>query len=436
MIKQLRKRFILVMMLSLVIVFALLIAAINIVYSYNERKSIDARLEMIYNNGGSFPDGKQMRDGAQAEGEPRPKDSLDAGEPSNAAAPGEDEHSGTLGSAITPDTRFETSFFFVSVNADGSIADINHNYTASVTEDQIRQYATQILSGDDEYGAIGTFRYRVYGNPDGTYSIVAINCYQQIRQGRLLLLGSLSVGAAAVLLVYILVLLMSRRVTRPVEESVRKQRQFITNAGHELKTPITIISANLDVLQMQNTENKWLDSIRNQTRRLSALVKNLLELAKLQESGDSEIRADFNLSETVDEVTQSFQVYSETTGQTLDASIQSGIQMKGVREDFYKLVSILLDNAFKYSNNAAPIRLRLAKQRKITLSVYNTCDNISPKEVSHLFERFYRADESRSRETGGSGIGLSMAQAITEKYKGKISAVSEEGKSSTFTAVF
>lgn len=96
MIKQLRKRFILVMMLSLVIVFALLIAAINIVYSYNERKSIDARLEMIYNNGGSFPDGKQMRDGAQAEGEPRPKDSLDAGEPSNAAAPGEDEHSGTL----------------------------------------------------------------------------------------------------------------------------------------------------------------------------------------------------------------------------------------------------------------------------------------------------------------------------------------------------
>lgn len=217
---------------------------------------------------------------------------------------------------------------------------------------------------------------------------------------------------------------------------MRKQRQFITNAGHELKTPITIISANLDVLQMQNTENKWLDSIRNQTRRLSALVKNLLELAKLQESGDSEIRADFNLSETVDEVTQSFQVYSETTGQTLDASIQSGIQMKGVREDFYKLVSILLDNAFKYSNNAAPIRLRLAKQRKITLSVYNTCDNISPKEVSHLFERFYRADESRSRETGGSGIGLSMAQAITEKYKGKISAVSEDGKSITFTAVF
>lgn len=424
------------MMLSLAIVFALLIASINIVYAYNERKSTDTRLEMIYNNGGTFPDGKQKSNSDSTTEDQKPPEENEEGDQSAASDPGEGGHEGSLSSVITPDTRFETSYFYISASADKTITNINHSYTASVTEEQIREYALQILAGDDDYGTIGTFRYRVFSNTDGTYSIVAINCYQQMRQERLLLLGSICVCAAAILLVYILVLLMSRRVTRPMEESVRKQRQFITDAGHELKTPITIISANLDVLQMQNTENKWLDSIRNQTRRLSVLVKNLLELAKLQESESSELLTEFNLSETIDEVAESYKVYSETTGQVLDASIQSDILIKGVREDFYKLVSILLDNAFKYSNNEKPIRLRLTKQRKITLSVFNTCDNIHPEEVSHLFERFYRSDESRSRETGGSGIGLSMAQAITEKYKGKISAVSEDGKSITFTAVF
>jgi signal transduction histidine kinase len=220
-----------------------------------------------------------------------------------------------------------------------------------------------------------------------------------------------------------------------VEESVEKQRQFITDAGHELKTPITIISANTEVLQMQVGENQWVDSIKNQTRRLNHLVKNLLELSKMDETPPGQF-SDFDLSAAIAEAAEAFEVPAEAAGIEFISEIQPDIHMTGSREELYKLATILLDNALKYSDGAGPIRITLSRQRKITLTVYNTCEHVDPAKTGRLFERFYRADESRSRETGGSGIGLSIAKAITERHKGRISASTEDEKSITFTAVF
>lgn len=428
MIKELKKKFILVMMLSLFIVMGLLVAAINIVYLHNSRTLTDGTIEFLYANSGTFPENSTA-----------PSSSAGSERGTDVAPPTGGirikRHFG-FSDHITPDTKFETSFFMVTVDRDGKITKVNHSAVASVTEAEISAYAQSILSSGNAKGMVDYFRYKLFTSTDSSRVIVAVNCYQQMHQERTLLLVSASAGLLFMFAVYILVLLMSRRVTKPVEESVEKQRQFITDAGHELKTPITIIAANTEVLQLQTGENQWLDSIKNQTHRLNQLVKNLLELSKLDEAAPAAEFSDVDLSAIVAEVTESFEVPAQSFGKTYSAEVQQGIHVSGSDEELYKLVSILVDNALKYTNDGGAIRVSLQKQRRITLSVYNTCENIDPEKTSRLFERFYRADESRARETGGSGIGLSIAQAIVARHGGKIYAASPDGKSITFTAVF
>ena len=428
MIRELRKKFILVMMLSLFIVMGILVAGINIVYARNNRSLTDSTIEFLYANSGTFPDSASRSGGTS------PASGTDMAPPEDAASRAKKENG--FGGHITADTKFETSFFMVTVDAGGKITKVNHGAVASVSEDEISQYAQTILSSGDTRGRVDYFRYALYTPADGSRVIVAVNCYQQMRQESTLLLVSSGAGLLCMAAVYVLVLLMSRRVTRPVEESVEKQRQFITDAGHELKTPITIISANAEVLQMQTGENQWVDSIKNQTRRLNHLVKNLLELSKLDESAPAELFTEVDLSALVGEVAESFEVPAQAAGKTFFTEIQPGVTLAGSREELYKLTSILLDNALKYTNDGGTIRVSLQKQRRVALSVYNTCAYMDPEKTGRLFERFYRADESRSRETGGSGIGLSIAQAIVERHGGKISASAPDGKSITFTAVF
>ena len=418
MIKTLRKKFILVMMLSLLIVMALLVGAINIVYAVNIRRQADSTIDVLYENAGSFPEmgpGKEQHMSGEEDG-------------------GRNMKGGGMG--ITPDTKFETSFFIVQLNADKTVSSINHGFIASVTEEDISAYAQSIVSGGRENGMADYFRYKVFTDAEGGSTIVAVSCYQQLRQENTLLLVSIGAGVLCMAAVFALVMLMSRRVTKPVEESVEKQRQFITDAGHELKTPITIISANTEVLQMQVGENRWVDSIKNQTHRLNHLVKNLLELSKLDEAPVLGQFGEFDLSEAVSEAAQAFEVPAQAEGIEFIRNIQPGISMNGSRDELYRLTTLLLDNALKYSDGTGPIRITLARQKKTVLTVYNTCESIDPEKTSRLFERFYRADESRSRDTGGSGIGLSIAQAITDRHRGKISASTADGKSVTFTAVF
>lgn len=429
MIKKLRQKFILVMMLSLLIVMGILVTAINIVYTRNDKNQTEATIEFLYGNAGTFPDSAPAEPASSADA----NSSTDLGEPPAGVTRGKKMYGG---GHITADTKFETSFFMVTVSSDGTVTQLNHGAVASVTEDEISGYASSVLDSGKTDGLVGYFRYKVYDTGDGGRQIVAVNVYQQLRQERTLLLVSIGAGLLCMAAVYILVLLMSRRITKPVEESVEKQRQFITDAGHELKTPITIISANAEVLQMQTGENQWLDSIKNQTRRLNHLVKNLLELSKLDEAAPAEMFADVDLSGVVSEVAESFEVPAVSSGRTYVSDIQPDIHMSGSREELYKLVSILLDNALKYADENGTIKVSLTKQRRTALTVFNTCESVDPEKTQRLFERFYRADESRSRETGGSGIGLSIAQAIVERHGGKITAASADGKSITFTAVF
>lgn len=443
MIRKLRNNFIRLMLLSLLIVMILLIGIINVVYLINFQDQAYETIDFVEEN--------YLR--MRLPGE--------AGGPMGMGGPGAMNGTGQLpeeddwedrddedfedhlfsgfrrdGSALTPDTRYETSFFVVSLDADGSVTEMDHSYIASVSEEDIDAYAKEILASGKEQGRADYFMYKVFDSDDGTSKIVAVSCYQQLRQFRLLLSICILAGFLYMAAVFALVWLMSRRITKPVEESIQKQRQFITDAGHELKTPITIIKANNEVLQMQNGSNQWTQSIENQTRRLSSLVQSLLELSRLNEKDIVDISEEFDLSKTVSEAVESFRVPIESDGKVLETAIEEGIRFKGSKDEMYRLVSLLMDNARKYSTDREPVRVTLNKHHRITLTVSNSCEHIEQEKLDRLFERFYRTDESRSRKTGGNGIGLSVVQAIVERHNGTVTASSSDGTSIQFTAVF
>ena len=431
------------MLLSLLIVMILLIGIINVVYLINFQDQAYETIDFVEEN--------YLR--MRLPGE--------AGGPMGMGGPGAMNGTGQLpeeddwedrddedfedhlfsgfrrdGSALTPDTRYETSFFVVSLDADGSVTEMDHSYITSVSEEDIDAYAKEILASGKEQGRADYFMYKVFDSDDGTSKIVAVSCYQQLRQFRLLLSICILAGFLYMAAVFALVWLMSRRITKPVEESIQKQRQFITDAGHELKTPITIIKANNEVLQMQNGSNQWTQSIENQTRRLSSLVQSLLELSRLNEKDIVDISEEFDLSKTVSEAVESFRVPIESDGKVLETAIEEGIRFKGSKDEMYRLVSLLMDNARKYSTDREPVRVTLNKHHRITLTVSNSCEHIEQEKLDRLFERFYRTDESRSRKTGGNGIGLSVVQAIVERHNGTVTASSSDGTSIQFTAVF
>lgn len=432
MIRSLRKNFIRVMMLALLIVMILLIGIINVAYRMNIYQQTYDTIEFVRENHSRFqrPDDMMVSGNMMDPGSvpPEPDDMDDDGVFLGLQPQG--------GNHVTADTKYETSYFIVELDSSKTISSIDHSYIASVSEDDISEYAEEILASEKEQGRIDYFLYKIYDNDDDTSSIVAVSCYQQFRQARILFSISILAGLLYMAAVFALVWFMSKRITRPVEETYQKQRQFITDAGHELKTPITIIKANTEVLEMQNGKNQWIDSIKNQTSRLTGLVQSLLELSKLNEKDVADISTEFDLSKTILEAAESFRVPIETEGKTLVTNIQEGIRFRGSRDELYRLTTLLLDNALKYSNSRLSIQVDLEKHHHITLSVSNSCDYIDAEKVSKLFERFYRADESRSRKTGGSGIGLSVAQAIVERHNGTITASTDDEQSICFTAVF
>ena len=224
-------------------------------------------------------------------------------------------------------------------------------------------------------------------------------------------------------MVLILMILLSKHIVKPFSENYEKQKRFITDAGHEIKTPITIINADTEVLEMDTGPNEWINDIRVQTERLSHLTKDLIYLAKMEEGDTRTQMIDFPLSEVISETAASFQAIARTDSKQFAINIEPRISFYGDEENIRRLASILLDNALKYSDEKGCIQFNLEKKGKhIQLTAANTTrDKLDKEQLSHLFDRFYRMDASRNSETGGYGIGLSIAQAIVQMHKGKIS---------------
>lgn len=419
MIKSLRKKFILVSMLSMFVVLFLIMTGLNSINYYKMTDKADRLTKMLADNGGEFdttPNGKDSPSSDENKTQPPKK-------PEGGDGPGNE--------GMSPETPFETRYFSVTLDEDGNYVSSNMGNIAAITETLAKKYAKEVSTNTKDTGFKGIYRYRI-SDTDSETMVIFVDCRQEVSAFRTTLITSVTVSALGLLAVFILVLIFSGRVFKPVAESYEKQKQFITDAGHEIKTPLTIIDANTEVTEMEQGETKWTKSTRNQIKRLNDLTQQLITLSKMDEGGGGIQKEKFSISDAVEETLNQFEILAGKADKAFDIKIQPDVDYLGDEKTITQLVGILTDNAIKYSLKNSIIRVSLEKKgKKIYIRFYNEADNVVKGRLDVLFERFYRTDASRNSKTGGSGIGLSVAKAIVTAHKGKITAESEDGKSLT-----
>ncbi len=423
MIRKLQRKFVLVAMLSLLIVLTLLVALINGLNYRNLIKEADDTLEMLSELDGE-PDSDFQDDDDEFE-DPFEDDLDDPAFPDRKIPQG-----------FRGERRFQARYFSVDLSASGNVAAVNTRNIATVDEKSAVAMAYNVSSGSRTRGFKGNYRYAGVPIPDGTRWLF-LNREMELSTFRSFLWTSIGISLGASLLVLLLLILFSSRIIRPISESYEKQKRFITDAGHELKTPITIIRADADVIESDLGENEWLQDIRSQTDRLSSLTNDLIYLSRMEEDGIKIQMTDFSLSDAVTETAQPFQSVALTKNKTFTLSVQPLVTLHGDEKSVRKMVSILLDNAMKYSPENGEIQIRLFQSSKqVHLSVTNTAVSMEKGSHDRLFDRFYRQDSSRNSETGGFGLGLSIARAVVLAHKGQIHAYSADGTTLTVEAVF
>ncbi len=321
---------------------------------------------------------------------------------------------------FTAETPFSTRFFVVQFDDEGNITGANTKSVSSVTQEDALRYAEAVYQTAAERGWQDNYRYKIFDTPQGK-SVVFVDGSMNRAMTQTLLVnsGCVLVGSAAVIM--FLIILLSKRAVHPIAESYEKQRQFVTDANHELKTPLTLILTNLDILEAETGKNEWLDDIRSEGQRMSALVNQLTALSRLDEDRPEIQLISFSLSEMVQDTLSEFLPLAEGRGLVLDAEIQPDLQYIGDEGALRRVVTILLDNAVKYCSQGGRISLSLSLKRYPVITVENSCKDVDNIELHRLFDRFYRADQARTA-SGSFGIGLSLAQAIIEQHHGEISA--------------
>ena len=412
MIKVLQRRFIVTAMTAISVLLILLLGTINIINIVAVGKQVDAKLDMISQNEGN-PDNIPMARGDMPPGEPR-------------------------GMKNDYDTFMSSNFFVVRFDRNGDIVYTDVSRISSVSEQEAKDLAEKVYTQNELSGKIAGFEYMVRDSRMGIGKVAVFldtsgDIYSYIR----VLFLSAAIGMACWLFMLLFVILLSRRAIRPIAENIERQKQFVTNAGHEIKTPVAIIQSNTEAMELYNGENKWSKNIKEQTARLNELMKNLLTLARMDEGSDRRILSDCSLSQLLADGTECFRAVLELRGITLWTGIQPMVSLRADKEHITQLISVLMDNAVKYTNDNGNIFISLEENNKrIKLQFKNTCQQLPPVPPDKLFDRFYRADEARTQKNGGYGIGLSVAQSITETYKGRILAEYENGNTIVFTIRF
>ena len=428
MIGRLRKKFIVAAILAVFLVLLLLIGAINILNYSSMVAEADETLQILSSNNGVFP-GQMFR------AQDLPKDRTPS--QGQQSPPPEKGRNGAF-DARRGDNRelaYQTRYFAAWFDADGNCTRVNTENLASLTEEEAASLAETVYGTGREKGFSGDYRY-CRTLCDGETMLLFLNCQRELGSFRTFLYASIGISLAGILAVFLLLLLFSGRIVRPIAESYEKQKRFITDAGHELKTPLAIIQADADVLESElDEENEWITDIRKQTHRLTELTSELVYLSKMEEENSGIQKQVFSLSELAEETAGSFQALALSQGKRFSSSVAPGLSINGDEKAVAKLVSVLLDNAMKYSPEGGSVELSLARAGKnARLAVKNSTLPMEKGNADRLFERFARGDSSRNSESGGFGLGLAIAKAVTEAHGGKIHAESGDGVSLTVTA--
>jgi two-component system sensor histidine kinase CiaH len=404
MIKKLQRKFIL---LATAAVVLLLVAALGTVNLFNFWRASDEAMEVLDSiaaNGGVLPDTTTDR------GLHRYFD-------------------------VEPEMAFQTRYFSVTLDSDLDVVSVDTDHIAAISESEAKEYALEILGKKKTTGYLDGADNAIYGykcttTEDGGYLVVTLDCTRYIRSARLFARYSLELGIVCTLLYVVILTMLSRRLLKPIIRNMQNQKQFITNAGHELKTPIAVISANTEVLEMINGKNEWTESIMNQVKRLTGLVNELISLAKVGERVEIPL-GPVSISEQAEAAASEFQVVAEQQQKKLTAQIPPDLVVKAESGGLRELINILMDNAVKYCDDGGTIGIHLEPQnrsRNVRLTVYNDFADGANVDCSRFFERFYRQDESHcTGKKAGYGIGLSMAEGLVKMFGGKIDASWKDG---------
>lgn len=399
MTKLLQRKFVFTAMTAVSILIVILLGTINIANIVMVRNETQKTLLMISKADGNFERIEPPRDlNKMTDAKIRPKDERDK--------------------------FLSSNFFIVKVNADREIIFTDVSRTSSVDEGLAQELALKVIDEASPSGKSGKYRYIVGNSRNMNETVVVfLDTSEEILSYARVLLLSTGIGLACWIFMLIIVSLLSKKAIRPIAENIEKQKQFVTNAGHEIKTPLAIILANTQAMELYNGENKWSKNISQQTLRLNDIMKNLLDLAKMDEGSEETEKSQFSLTALLNDSIGKFAEVMKLRGIVTKAEIDDDVVIKANEQQIIQLIDILLDNASKYTNENGTVSILLSKTDKhAKLIIKNTCDKLPDAPPQKLFDRFYRDDKARNQKSGGYGIGLSMAQSIVQANKASITA--------------
>ena len=325
------------------------------------------------------------------------------------------------------DSSYRTRFFRIFLDEDKKVTNVNMDHIAAVDVKKAVRMTKMAMLRRGKVGLVGSYRYRKEYKDSQVRSINFLDCKENQSFYHLAVTITITVSTLLTCLITVIFAIASKRAVRPFEINSNRQKQFITDASHELKTPLAIISANAEVLQYKGDGNEWTQNIIDQTKHMGKLINQLLVLAKLDEVQEKSEKQEADLKLLLEETIEPFEEVATQKKVTLKLHLEEGVTIRVNREQIAQLVSILTENAAKYVNDGGKIVWRLTKtQHGAVLVVKNTTEKELP-DTKRMFDRFYRSDSSRSSKTGGQGIGLSIAKKIVDSHKGSITAKAGDG---------
>lgn len=411
MIKTLKRKFIFTAMTAITILLLVLIGAINIINMNINNSQSERMMERIIDMEGMAREPHPVPD------KPNP-DSVFPFPP------------------ISEDNAMAARFFTVTLNEQGEIIHTHTERISAVSENEAEKMAMQIYKSGKTKGSVENFKYMVNPTHDNRTVIMFMDNSNVHNSIVSVLIISLIIGIICWILMLILVFVLSQKVIKPIAQNIEKQKNFVSNAGHEIKTPLAIIQSNTEAMELYSGENKWSKNIKNQIKRLNILMQNLLTLSKMDEPNIKLPKEYFSLNAVISEAVADFSEIINS--KNLKAEIETEeSNIYANMDSIINLVSILIDNAVKYTEENGSIHIKLYRDNhNIFFKIKNSFTEKPSDKPERLFERFYRGDEARTQSKGGCGIGLSAAGAIAEANNATIKAEYTDDTHIQFTVKF
>ena len=406
-IHRLKRNFIIIAMLSFFLVMVFIGVVINVSSHVVTVNSIKSTLRNISGNQGVRNDIDERFD-------------REGGRP----------FSPTISDVFSPTYR-HNHFFFFRFSSDSGICDFISNSDNVEELDLVRTYSEEILKENDEFGHYGVYYFLREESSDGSFTLAILDCTSEAEAQLRILIATVATLIVALSITFVLVVVLSNRLIRPEIENSRRQRQFITNASHELKTPLAVIRANTELLEVTNGENEWTKSTLNQVDHLNGLIQNLVMISRAEEKEDTSQMVSINASEAVEQTVKQYEALAIQSEKELVKEIDKDVMVVADESKIRQLTTILVDNAIKYCDDKGKVTVSLVQTKRnksgIRLVVSNSFAEGKDMDHNLFFDRFYREDKSHNIDKGGYGIGLSIAESICQQYRGSIKAAWKDG---------